>query len=806
MKSFFNGQLRLLAPLLLLIFWTISVPGQTGAFTYQGRLTDNAPQGGNYWLRFELYDAAEGGTPIDALADLPVTVVNGVFTVELNFTASNAFDGGERFLQISVRRSAAENYVTLNPRQRLTSAPYAVRALTAENALRVGGTPASELIREDDARLSDARTPVAGSGDYIQNQALAPQVATSFNISGTGTAAVFNAATQFNVGGQRILSIPGNGNLFVGAGAGASNDAGQLNSFFGASAGNANTSGGLNAIFGVNAGLSNTTGSFNSFFGVDAGRLSTEGNLNAFFGRSAGQNNTTGGNNSSFGGLAGLATSTGGNNAFFGYRAGIANTTGSNNTVIGSSANVGGSDLSFATAVGSGAIVSTSNTLVLGRSLDTVQVPGGLNIIGAFGAGTINASTQYNLGGSRMLFATSGGITLAGKNTGLVNVAGFVSFFGEAAGANNTTGSHNAFFGSYSGESNTTGVNNAYFGADAGKFGVTGSNNAFFGVWAGFSNTAAENTFVGAQAGYQNTAGTQNVFVGRDAGTVNTTGSNNTFLGFNARPAAGNLNFAAAIGSGALVSTSNTIVLGRSAGQDTVEIPGALKVAGTFQANILNAAAQFNIGGQRFLLAPAGNTFAGFEAGRDNTTGDRNAFFGNFAGTSNTTGGDNSFFGREAGNRTTTGNSNSFFGFASGYHNTTGEFNTFVGRRSGINSLDGSSNTFIGSGAGDINESGGSNTIIGAAANLGANNLTNATAIGANAVVSASNSLVLGDGTVNVGIGTASPDARLQVNGGDIYVGNPGAGVILRSGNGSCFRLVVNNSGVLGTQPITCPQ
>src|SRR5207302_2088639 len=41
----------------------------------------------------------------------------------------------------------------------------------------------------------------------------------------------------------------------------------------------------------------------------------------------------------------------------------------------------------------------------------------------------------------------------------------------------------------------------------------------------------------------------------------------------------------------------------------------------------------------------------------------------------------------------------------------------------------------------------------------------NATATGANATVSASNSMVLGDGTVNVGIGTSAPTHRLEVTG-----------------------------------------
>ncbi|HEX7183656.1 MAG TPA: NosD domain-containing protein [Thermoanaerobaculia bacterium] len=57
----------------------------------------------------------------------------------------------------------------------------------------------------------------------------------------------------------------------------------------------------------------------------------------------------------------------------------------------------------------------------------------------------------------------------------------------------------------------------------------------------------------------------------------------------------------------------------------------------------------------------------------------------------------------------------------------------------------------------------------------------------------------------NVGVGTSVPTARLQVGGGDAYVSSIGTGVILRSPNGSCFRVTVSNAGALGTVAIACP-
>jgi len=163
---------------------------------------------------------------------------------------------------------------------------------------------------------------------------------------------------------------------------------------------------------------------------------------------------------------------------------------------------------------------------------------------GTISANAVDATTQYNIGGSRVL-------SVAGTN----NV-----FMGVTAGRDNTTGNLNSFFGAGAGNTNTEGFKNSFFGNFAGALNTTGSHNSFFGNQAGQNNTVSDNSFFGAFAGFTNATGTSNAFVGRNAG-FNSTGSNNTAMGAFADLATGVAN-ATAVGANAQVTQSNSLVLG----------------------------------------------------------------------------------------------------------------------------------------------------------------------------------------------------------------------------------------------------
>src|SRR5262249_48306450 len=132
------GALLALGFVISLLF-AASVPAQTTAFTYQGRLTDGGtPANGNYDLQFTLRDAPSGGAQQPQPAPVTVTrsnvsVSGGIFTVQLDFTV-NAFPGADRFLEIGVRPAGGGAFTILSPRQQTSSTPYAIRTLSAASA------------------------------------------------------------------------------------------------------------------------------------------------------------------------------------------------------------------------------------------------------------------------------------------------------------------------------------------------------------------------------------------------------------------------------------------------------------------------------------------------------------------------------------------------------------------------------------------------------------------------------------------------------------------------------------------------
>jgi hypothetical protein len=186
---------------------------------------------------------------------------------------------------------------------------------------------------------------------------------------------------------------------------------------------------------------------------------------------------------------------------------------------------------------------------------------------GTLSSNIVNATTQFNLGGSRVLSSGTYENLFAGIGAGTANTAGFW---------------------------------NTFVGQDAGKANEFGPANSFFGRAAGFSNRAgADNAFFGSSSGGSNDGGAYNTFVGANAGYSNTNGSSNVIIGFAADVGFNNLTNASAIGQQAFVTQSSSMVLGSINGVNGATADTAVGIGTTAPAYPLSVVGSLGSGGNQ---------------------------------------------------------------------------------------------------------------------------------------------------------------------------------------------------------------
>ena len=199
-----------------------------------------------------------------------------------------------------------------------------------------------------------------------------------------------------------------------------------------------------------------------------------------------------------------------------------------------------------------GQITIPTDSAYLINNKSVLNTKGQFNLNLGVNAAASNTFGQYNL--------------TAGFNSGVANTIGSQNvFLGAETGEANLDGAMNTFAGRRAGKSNISGDENTFIGTYSGQNNTDGNHNSFLGVTTGNNNTLGEeNTFLGAHAGFFNTIGNNNTYVGNFAGQYSVSGSNNVFIGFNADAQTSALNNAIAIGSGAVVTSSNSAIIGNT--------------------------------------------------------------------------------------------------------------------------------------------------------------------------------------------------------------------------------------------------
>ena len=238
---------------------------------------------------------------------------------------------------------------------------------------------------------------------------------------------------------------------------------------------------------------------------------------------------------------------------------------------------------------------------------------------------------------------------------------------------------------------------------------TTGTQTTAIGYQALRTNNGDYNTAVGYASLYSNTAGYVNTGIGRQSLFSNTTGNENTAVGLNSM-------------------YSNV-----SGGQNTTLGVGSLEL------NVLGSA----------------NTALGFQSLYANTASNNTAV------------------GYEAGRNNTSGNPITAVGYQSLRANTTGSDNVALGYRALYNNTTGSINTAIGDNAMDLNTTGSSNVVVGVSAQTG--NFDSSIIFGRNATATASNQFVVGSaaypaGSVATEVLVSDRSWAVKINGTDYKI------------------------------------
>ena len=604
-------------------------------------------------------------------------------------------------------------------------------------------TPGSTLDVKGTLRLSGATSgyvglaPAAEAGSTTFTLPAAD--GTSGQVLSTNGSGTLTWATAGGASALTDLSdvITDNSSVFLGTNSGASDDGS-----------NANTAVGIDAMKFITTGVQNTV------VGRSALNTATSGRDNAVLGTYALYSTTTGEHNNALGSYALQYNTIGNRNIGVGFEADRYNQEGENNTIIGHQAGRVGSNHNKSNCViigayaGYGSTATGSGNIFMGYMAGTNESGSNKLYIENSNADKTGALIYGEFDNDLLLFNADVGLgtTAPGSKFSVAGNAAIGSTYSKtAAPTDGMIVEGNVGIGvtdpdaelEVAGQVKITGGT-----PGAGKVLTSDANG--LATWETASGASAlddlsdaisddSSVFLGSNSGVNDDGTTnKNVAVGVDALNANTSGANNIGIGYYALKA-------------------NTT--------------GGTNVA------VGNQSLNSNVTGTN-------NTAFGDGALRDNTAGSNTAVGGS-ALLANTSGTANTGVGLNVLNANTIGNFNTALGYNALGSNTTGGKNIALGVQAGQFQANGSTtlltpenSVYIGYDARGNDDDDNNSIVIG----------YQAAGLGANTVVLGNNSITTTALKGNVGIGTTSPGAKLEVNGQvKITGGTPGAGKVLTS-------------------------